>query len=62
MARSRTYEMPSEDLTEALVLLTRYIYSLEDPEDRSNPLKPAQSSSFLWLPATPQPPASPSMV
>ena len=62
VCRPRTYEAPSEDLLEALTVLTRYVYSLEDTGDPGMPLKPAQSSAFQWLPATPQPPAAPALV
>ena len=53
--------MPSEDLTEALTVLTRYIYSM-DPRDASQPIRPAQTSSYAWLPPIPQPPTAPALV
>ncbi|KAK9814998.1 hypothetical protein WJX73_004353 [Symbiochloris irregularis] len=58
----RTYDAPSEDLTEALGVLTRYIYALQDARDPSQPFRPAQSGSCAWLPSIPHPPAAPSMM
>lgn len=57
----RAYEAPSEDLVEAVQLLTRYVFSLEDERSADTPLKPAQLSGFHWLPAIPQPPAAPAL-
>lgn len=47
---------------EAVQLLTRYVFSLEDERSADTPLKPAQLSGFHWLPAIPQPPAAPALV
>lgn len=43
-------------------MLTRYVYSIQDTRSQSQPIRPAQAGSFAWLPATPQPPAAPSLV
>ncbi|KAK9815560.1 hypothetical protein WJX72_005838 [[Myrmecia] bisecta] len=47
--RSRSYEPPSEDLLEALMVLVRYVTVLEDPNDKRSPAKSAQLLG-PWLP------------
>ena len=46
----RAYDTPSEDLLQAIQVLARYVYVLEDPGDKRAPLKPALAANVQWLP------------
>lgn len=53
--RAVAYEPPSEELTEALIVLARYVSTTEHLGSREQPFRPAQALS--WLPVPPVPPA-----
>ena len=49
------YEPPSEELTEALIVLARYVTTVEHPSSKETPFAPAQA--LPWLPVPPAQPA-----
>lgn len=49
------YEPPSEELTEALIVLARYVTTVERPSSKEAPFAPAQA--LPWLPVPPAQPA-----
>ena len=53
--RAVAYEPPSEELTEALIVLARYVTTTEHPGSREQPFRPAQV--LPWLPVPPAQPA-----
>ena len=55
MHRAVAYEPPSEELSEALIVLARYVTTTEHPGSREEPFRPAQVRA--WLPVPPAQPA-----
>ena len=53
--RAVAYEPPSEELTEALIVLARYVTTTEHPSSKEQPFRPAQV--LPWLPVPPAQPA-----
>ena len=47
MYRAVAYEPPSEELTEALIVLARYVTTSEHPGSKEHPFRPAQVCHFL---------------
>ncbi|CAK0739108.1 hypothetical protein CVIRNUC_001137 [Coccomyxa viridis] len=53
--RAVAYEPPSEEVTEALIVLARYVTTSEHPGSKEHPFRPAQV--LPWLPMPPAQPA-----
>jgi len=53
-----SFDPPSEDLVEALVVLARYITSVEVPGSKDAPFKMAQAGTAAWLPLSPVQPVA----
>ena len=47
MCRAVAYEPPSEEVTEALIVLARYVTTSEHPGSKEHPFRPAQVCRFL---------------
>ena len=51
--RAVSFELLSEDLVEALVVLARYIIAVEVPDSKEAPFRLAQAGGAAWLPLSP---------
>ena len=47
MCRAVAYEPPSEEVTEALIVLARYVTTSEHPGSKEHPFRPAQVCHLL---------------
>ena len=51
--RAVSFELLSEDLVEALIVLARYIVAVEVPGSKDAPFRLAQAGGAAWLPLSP---------
>ncbi len=49
MCRAVAYEPPSEEVTEALIVLARYVTTSEHPGSKEHPFRPAQVCRLLGV-------------